>query len=533
MEDNKIKIDIETDGVYITMINSSSGKKSTRQDVLNLIEASGIKDVDFSVINELFKTNDKLVRKKISSNTNITQKNETIVVDVSRDKMQAFIRFIAPTNNGSLLTVEDVEQELRKSNISFGVEPGAIEKIMSSRNYGVVYPVATGRPPVNGKDGYLNYHFDKDKKRSLKPKELESGKVDFHSLDLIETGDVGQLLVTAVQPIAGTDGFNVYGTQLPHKKGKLTPPLPKGKNVYISPDGSQLLAEVSGQILYANNKVSIWPVLEIKGNVDNTTGNIDFNGSVIIAGSVLSGFSVTATEDISIAGVVEGSTIQAGGNLLSSSGVQGGNKAFITAGKDITTKFIESAHVIAGGNIISDSILHSIVKCDGSLELVGRKGLIVGGKISVGETIKAQTIGSSWATATELEVGIHLEKLELYNESIQKMKKLEADLKVLDGLFDVLYAAHQKQQLSDEKKNALVKTLHSKKFLKQQIQALEAQITELLPYIDTKRGSISVSQVIRHGVKVSIGNASLHIRDDIQNCKLVNTDGRVTITPYV
>lgn len=57
-------------------------------------------------------------------------------------------------------------------------------------------------------------------------------------------------------------------------------------------------------------------------NVGATTGNIDFIGSVYVKGDVQSGFKVSATDDIIVDGLVEGS-LEAGGNIILRNGMKG------------------------------------------------------------------------------------------------------------------------------------------------------------------------------------------------------------------
>ena len=61
----------------------------------------------------------------------------------------------------------------------------------------------------------------------------------------------------------------------------------------------------SGTLLTRQFTVSVQPVASIPGTVDYKTGNIDFQGNVVIGGSIASGFRVKASGDVAIAGNVE------------------------------------------------------------------------------------------------------------------------------------------------------------------------------------------------------------------------------------
>ena len=57
------------------------------------------------------------------------------------------------------------------------------------------------------------------------------------------------------------------------------------------------------------------------------TGNIDFLGSVIVL-KRKSGFTIKASGDIEINGIVEAAKIEAGGNITVKRGIQGKAKVF-------------------------------------------------------------------------------------------------------------------------------------------------------------------------------------------------------------
>ena len=79
--------------------------------------------------------------------------------------------------------------------------------------------------------------------------------------------------------------------------------------------------------------------------MDFSTGDINFLGDVCIHGDICSGFTVRAIGNITVGGVVEACTVEAGGDLVVSGGVQGDNQAVIRAQRNIFAKFIENSCV--------------------------------------------------------------------------------------------------------------------------------------------------------------------------------------------
>ncbi len=84
-----------------------------------------------------------------------------------------------------------------------------------------------------------------------------------------------------------------------------------------------------------------------------------------------------------VGGVVEGSEIIAGGNIELKTGIQGMDKGRLVASGSINAQFIERATVIAGSDVIADSIIHSTVEAGRSLIMNGRRGSLMGGSIRV------------------------------------------------------------------------------------------------------------------------------------------------------
>ncbi len=523
-----VEIEVRSDGIYIIVDNQTESGKVSRKAVLDVLEAFGVKDIDFATIGEIFKSSEPIVEKKISSNTSIVQKKEGVAVTVGKNRMEAYITFSEPVNGGGYATKEDVLKALSDANIKFGISETEIEKTLNKHGFGKPYTVAWGKASISGKDGYLDFGFDTSKK-DAKPKLLENGNVDFRSLNLIEMVTAGQRLVTIIPPQDGEDGTDVYGVTLPYKRGKQAPAIVKGAGVSYNSEGTSITADTSGQVLYENRKISVSPILEISGDVDNNTGNISFNGSVVIKGSVRTGFRVEADGNIDVQGAVEGAFLNAGHNILLYSGVQGSEKAEVIAGGDINTKFAQGCTLTAGKDIIANSIMHSNVNCEGKLELAGKNGLLVGGKITVGEKIEARVIGSTMATATEITVGNAPEKLEEYRMVLADFTSKKKEYDKLDVVVSKLSAMHKVSPLPEDKKNLLLKTLHTRNFLRDNLTELQKQLNELVPTMESKKGIIYVYDVVHSGVKIMIGNAVMFVRDDIHCCTLSNVDGKIAI----
>ncbi len=535
IQDNEQKgtaeIDIRDDGVYLIVRNPPIGKKVSRKDVLALIESFAIKDIDFAIINEVFTQTSSEVIRKISNNTQVQQADEKLTVELSKDRMSAKASFVAAVARGKKLTIEGMREALNAAGVVFGIDEVMLFELSERRSYEESYIIAKGQKPTDSTDGQLIFHFSTQKMKPT-PKVQNDGSVDFRDLGIVQQCKEGDLLVRGIDPVEGTDGTDVTGKILPCRKPKPTPNLPVGKNVVVSEDGKRVLAGTSGQIIFENNRVSVLPILEVTGNVDASTGDIDFMGSVTIKGNVSTGYKVKATQNIEVGGVVEGATLESYASIVVAGGIMGGDKANIKAQGDIAAKFIYNATAVSGGDITAGDILHSHIQCGGLLKIDGRKGQLVGGTAVVNERIEAKTIGSSMSTATEIRVGNLPEDVDKNKEIVAELNAMKKEYEKVDTIVERLKQMQEKGELPEDKKNVLLKSIQTRMFYRGKINDIQVRMQQNMQAMDPRGGVIKVSDTMYYGVKVIIGDAMMHMRDVLHNVTMTNKDGHIHIGPY-
>ncbi|MCL2577421.1 MAG: FapA family protein [Defluviitaleaceae bacterium] len=522
---------VRGDGIYLNIVNAEGKPRATRQEITDTIEEYGIKDVDYVTLSEAIKSTDEKIDIKISNSTTIFQTPESAAIEVTEDRMQAHIIFAEPVNKGKLMTAEDIISLLTENRIT--PDGKLIHAALSNKRYGRKILIAQGEEPIPGTDGFLQFHFDRSNIKP-KPKIMEDGTVNFKQLDMFRLCNRGDVLVTSVPAKEGRDGVDVYGNVVSPPKPRAAAPIPRGKGTVLSPDGLHLLADVSGQLLLLEGKINISPHLEIAGNVDNSTGNVEFNGQVTVRGNVVSGFTIKAAGNIEVVGVCEAATlISEKGNIVLGNGIQGADKGVLEAAGDITAKFIESCKVTAGGNITADSIRKSHIRCDGTLTLAGKNGLLVGGSVVAGEKVVATTIGSPMGTLTEIEVGGSPKELVKQKELIAEFNKQKMEYEKCDKAVETLNVLRKTGQLTDEKKPILVKMVNTKMVLRDKMTKLQDEIDEITRHLAVNVGTVSVKNVIRPGVRITIGNSQMTIRDELSNCRLRNNGDKIAIGPNI
>ncbi|NLZ81047.1 MAG: DUF342 domain-containing protein, partial [Clostridiales bacterium] len=391
------------DGTYLKVFPAlGEGAPLKVDEVVRYLTKQKIEDYSLPQINQLIKNSTGENEIKLTD-AKLLPISEEIVIGVEIDKMTVVGRFYPPSSDGRLIDKNEIMNNLKYLGIVFGLQEDVIEDFIKNRKYCEDLVLAKGSPAINGRDAKLTYHFNLN--LNSKPKLNEDGTVDFHLLDNINKVSVGMVLATLTPEILGMPGSDVYGKEIPPKKVEKKR-LKYGRNIKLSEDSLQLISGVSGHVeLDYEGKVVVSNIYEVDGDVDSSTGDIQYEGNVFVKGNVRTGYSIVATGDIEINGVVEGAKIVAGGQIVLRRGIQGMNRGTLEAKGNIVAKFIESAKVSAGGAIETDCILHSTVSANGVISLKGKRGLLIGGNVRSSRQIEAQNIGSSMGTSTVVEVG--------------------------------------------------------------------------------------------------------------------------------
>lgn len=532
--DGFFSVDFRNDGVFLKIIpHKGSGKRIKFEDIKAYIIDNHIENVDFYTLRKEIERIDKEEEIRIADPQKKYSRDAELEIKISKDNMKAYAAILPPIGEGKWLTYEDLLSKFTEKGIIYGIKNEVINNLAANRKQDGYVLVAEGDYPINGKNAEIKYYFNKDKK--MLPSIRENGKADFKNLNLIENVTKGQLLAVKIPPEAGKEGKNIFG-ELIEPKHRREINIPAGKNVEVSDDGLSSYASIDGQVLFIKNKINVFPVFEVQGDVGTSTGNIDFLGSVIVRGNVRGGFKIKAEGDIEIYGAVEGAEIISNGNVILHRGIQGRNKGLINAQGDIVVvKYVENSQLIAGNNVIvGGAIMHSNVTAGDKVEVEGRKGLIVGGIVRAGDEIIAKTIGSSLATSTVLEVGVDPILKHNYLKEKEKKGNIESDYKKTKQAIDLLQKLDNVGRLPASKKitlNKLYKTLiHLEERLKQidnYLGTLEEEIVKI------NKGKIKVLDKIYPGVKVAIGSSVMRVKDELENVILFKSDEQIKIGSFV
>ena len=333
--------------------------------------------------------------------------------------------FVLPAlGEGAPVSGETVLAALGEKQISFGVDKEGVNRLAAPENALTLVKLAACVPPVPGEDGRTEEYFPRTVGT---PKIVENaqGIVDFNNLSWLTHIEAGAVICDIIPPTQGKPGTNIQGAPIRPYNGK-KPPLPKGDNVVLGENGASLVAKIDGQISFRDGKFHVNDVIVIKGDVDLSTGSIDVQGDVVIHGNVRAGFTVKASGNVTIGGMVEGCQITAGGSVVVNRGMNGNVTGSITAGKDVVCKYMENASVHAMGEIRMDSIVNCDISARGKVIVKTGRGVIIGGTVRSMGGIEAKTIGNFAGRLTTLSIGPtpwFLREKARVEESLEKIRE--------------------------------------------------------------------------------------------------------------
>lgn len=438
-------------------------------------------------------------------------------IGISQDKMQAFLSFERVQEG---LKPEDIIKDLEKLGIKHGIKEDKIRQILEDYSLFTDYVVAQGLKPTKPFPGEVEYFFQTVK--DVKPAIDQAGNVDYKNLSLISNVKQGQLLARLKPAVAGEPGMNLMGTLLapPQVKAKT---IKAGKNTLFNENKTALFAGKDGMALLQDGYIQVSDVYQVPNHVGTSTGNVHFEGSVVVAGNVLTGFTVEAKGNIEVFGVVEGATLKAGGNIILHSGVTGMGRAVVEAQGSLLTKYIEQAKVRVHGDLHSGAILHSTVFCGGSILVEGRKALISGGKIIGATYVESLVVGSNMGTVTEVEVGLNPLLAEEYRELSQNLPKVKHELEQMEKIISLLNKRREiSGSLEEDKQEMYVTAIKNKIVLASRYQQMEKDLEKLeAEMAGSASGQIVARATMYAGTRLTINHVSRTISDDLKAVKFV------------
>lgn len=432
-------------------------------------------------------------------------------VKISEDDMCAWLYLMPPGTGKENYTMEELTEFLQKNGVMEGYHHSNLAAMIKKKVYEREIVVARGQAAIEGNDGYFEYKFDPEQYRT--PRVLANGRVDYTNMSTLQNVRKGDVVAVYHHAKIGQDGYDIKGRPLQAAKVKEIPPL-KGQSVYTEENPDIYLAQKDGKIEFKNGRIDIQNVHEINGDVTLITGKIEFFGDIVVNGNVEAGVVIRAGRNIEIKGTVEAVNLFAGGDIILSRGIQGAQRAKVSARGNIYADFIEHTVVMAGGNVQANTILNSRISADGNVLLTGKKGAIIGGYTHALLGISATEIGNDVEVRTVVHAGCEKETyLKLQNSRTSENAVLDEIRELSEQVTDIVRkkkamgSGHSEvlDKKSKDIEGRLMKLKNELKEIRKDILRMEALLAK------GQGAQIEVSGNICRGTVVGLGQAQMPV----------------------
>ncbi|MCH5292286.1 MAG: FapA family protein [Treponema sp.] len=492
-----------------------NGLEIELRDVLAEVKREDTIEYDEDLIKRLVKQGTENQYVTVGQYKHSSAGDVVIGVEVSKDEMVGCIVVSPPSGSGSEASKEMIRRALNSQGVVEACyDDEKITAFVDHPVYNEPFEVAAAIQPVDGHDAYIQYNFETDPKK-LKPKISETGQINYKEQNQIQNVIAEQPLAQKIPAERGKGGKTLFGRYLEAKNGKDIQ-IQLGANVKLDTDGVTIKAEIDGEVMLVNGKVSVHPVKYLDA-VNVKTGDIKFVGTVIIKGSVEEGYKVEAT-NIEVNGIVDKSRLEATGNIIVRQGIFGKGEGVVKAGKSLWAKFINDTTVEVEENVIVyDSIVNSNITAMKNIVVRGKKAQIIGGHLLATEEICAKKVGSpGGGTETILEVGIdprakkRLEELQtMQAKSTKEYENCDLDIQTLEQQKKL------RKKLPQEKEEKLQSLKERCAQISTELEEMTKEINSIQSHLrDLKAvGKVKVESSVYAGVKV-------YVRDVLDEVKI-------------
>lgn len=340
-------------------------------------------------------------------------------VDIADNGLSATLAVPAGSDR-SALTVESCQKLLKGA----GVAPEFIStesiQALIAQAQGTADPVqavvAEGVPAVHGIDAYIEWQLDaleapqpggeaeaaKTEEEDGGTPETEDGAVSFYSQSIYTVVKVGDVLGKVHPEVPGTEGKDVRGKVLATRTAK---PLELKYDETIGIDQRHnLAAKAEGVLIKDRESAYISDTIEVDQNVDFKTGNIDFNGNILVHRGVKDCFTVKASENIEVRGLIEAATLIAGKDLHAKGGFAGREQGVAEVEGNLYGKYLDAVQTQVSGDLCVE---REVINCNNTVlgNVNCPRGSIIGGVTHVSGTVELMDLGAGAHPITELHIG--------------------------------------------------------------------------------------------------------------------------------
>jgi uncharacterized protein (DUF342 family) len=461
----------------------------------------------------------------------------TFDLHISDDLMSVWLTLTPP--QGGKSANQAVIEALRKQGITFGLLEGSLNSALASGECHNLL-IAEGTPPEEGTPARFESLLPAVSER--RPQVDAYGIVDYRNLGQLQVVQEGEPLLRRIPPQQGKDGTNV--------KGQPVSPLAIPDQNFATGlsgvalaqgDPNLLIAALTGLATAVERGYNVNPVIEV-ANVDLTSGNIAFKGTVKVLGDIKSGMRVDVTGDILVAGTIEAAEVSAGGNIVITGGIVGnsqgrnsGNEEQASTAKincrgSVTARFAENAVIRAGHTIEVHDIALECELLAGEQILIGKSGgkygQMIGGHARATKLIRAMVLGSTSGAVTRLQVGLAPHIYEKLTANERSKTRLLSELQQVEQLL-THFVSNPEKGAGGIRERAE----RTRDQLQAQLTALNTESEHLIAQArQMEAAAVEIGREVFIGTVIQIGGRTWRAMEDLNGaCKIKLENDRIIL----
>ena len=410
--------------------------------------------------------------------------------------------------------------ELQKCGIVVGYQAfleGIIARIQQGRSL-VGMKVAEGQPPQPGETPFLYM------------KKNDGGGEGQAKVNMREMQNPNMFMageqVAEVRFKEAIVGYDVFGHEKHSVGSASTAGFAPGDGVELR-DDARFYATRNGMAMIEGNIIKCSEAYVHKGSVNLSSGNLYFDGAVIIQGDIEAGASVDVQGPLVVEGMIGPSQVRCTGDLDVKGGVVTSTTGWIKVGGNLRCEFLENSELeVKGDLIVQRSILHSHVVSGGNIVVLDtNQGLIAGGSVSCWGSIRTTRCGLSQGRKSECRIGSDFhgeQRVTHLKQRVEKMRDYHDSME--RGLKEVMQsAAKNAPGFSEQKALMMDRVKRSAELLKKLNEEREAAEATLRWNVQS---SLLVSGALDKSVSLTAAGRTVPLRDSLLGVLVVATPFR-------
>lgn len=455
------------------------------------------------------------------------------------DEMRAFLTFKAPERGGGDPSFNGMMQALKAEGVQFGINEEILLELERKPRYNEEILVAFGQEVQKGDDARIEIiaehtsHLSTVKDKSIKK--------------VIMVVKRGKVIAKKIPFTKGIDGQTTTGVILFAEPGKDIV-MEGGKNVFITQDNTQAIAQVDGSVRVQDNKVYIQELLVVESGLSLEVGDINFPGSVWIKGDIPDDFELIVGGNLQVDGGIAKANLNVSGDLSVALGINGRGSSSVHVNGSISAKFIEGANISVGKDcIVEQAIISSNVFAKKRIIVVLGRGKVISSTLTAGSDIFVRSVGSALGESSTLEIKSAPEVRKfydkLYAEKIQKMKELEENNRFIgkedvNFITKILKADSVKEQSKlihqDKRTKIIIEKLNKIKELQLELKNITKKQKVLKEHLSKERTTarLCVIQNLMSGTTIAIDDMKLIMKYDLKHVVLFQEEERIATRNY-